>query len=395
MVRRSALFISILGTALAVPALAPARRPSRPRCRQHAVVRAGAAPAAAPARQDSGSGACADPGQGSGFGRHEKGDSIKLPGNIVFDTGKATLKAGSGSDVVLGQLKQFLYENPQITKLRVEGHTDNVGQPDANMTLSGQRALTIKTWLVSHGIKADRILAVGFGQTKPIADTRRKRAAPRTAARSSRSPSSAARSASEWTPPAAARCSSKVRVSAWSLRKGPPRAGPVIDRCRLVGVWSLRLVCRCFHAADPRWMPGRRPTPGRRRWWARTAAAIQGPMRLPVRPVLSLLALLLLPAACSRAPSDLRVWKPSDHDRAEENSNAQAAAAGTDSPDLSQPAKMLGVDQVVLVAWRQNCTRCHGMLGQGDGPQGAMFGARNLSDPAWQASVTDADSPPR
>ena len=114
-------------------------------------------------------------------------------------------------------------------------------------------------------------------------------------------------------------------------------------------------------------------------------------MRLPVRPLLSLLPLLLLPAACSRAPSDLRVWKPSDHDRAEENSNAQAAAAGTGSPDLSQPAKMLGVDQVVLVAWRQNCTRCHGMLGQGDGPQGAMYGARNLSDPAWQTLVTDAD----
>ena len=88
----------------------------------------------------------------------------------MFDTGKATLKAGSGSDVVLGQLKQFLDQNPQITKLRVEGHTDNVGQPAANMELSGQRALTIKTWLVSHGIKADRVLAVGFGETKPIAD---------------------------------------------------------------------------------------------------------------------------------------------------------------------------------------------------------------------------------
>ncbi len=100
---------------------------------------------------------------------------------------------------------------------------------------------------------------------------------------------------------------------------------------------------------------------------------------------------VLLAVACSRSPKDLRVWQPADHDRTEENRNAQAAPnTGDQNADLSQPAKMLGVDQVVLVTWRQNCTRCHGMLGRGDGPQGAMFGARDLSDPAWQKSVTDA-----
>lgn len=99
-----------------------------------------------------------------------KGDKIQLPGNIVFDTGKATLKAGSGSDVVLGQLVKFLDQNKQITRLRIEGHTDNVGKAAANMKLSGERALTIKKWLVAHGIDAKRLLAVGFGQTKPIAD---------------------------------------------------------------------------------------------------------------------------------------------------------------------------------------------------------------------------------
>lgn len=108
---------------------------------------------------------------------------------------------------------------------------------------------------------------------------------------------------------------------------------------------------------------------------------------------LLLLALSILPAACSREPKDLRVWRPTDHDRTEENQNAQAAAAAaaSGSPDLSQPAKMLGVDQVVLVTWKNRCTRCHGMLGRGDGPQGAMFGARDLSDPAWQKSATDAE----
>lgn len=99
-----------------------------------------------------------------------KGDSVQIPGNIVFDTKKATLKEGAGSEVVLDQLKIFLDENPQVTKLRVEGHTDNVGQPADNEKLSGERALTIKKWLVGKGIAKERLIAVGFGEKKPIAD---------------------------------------------------------------------------------------------------------------------------------------------------------------------------------------------------------------------------------
>lgn len=99
-----------------------------------------------------------------------KGASVQIPGNIVFDTGKSTLKEGAGSEVVLDQLKQFLDENPQVTKLRIEGHTDNVGKPPDNEKLSGERALTIKNYLINKGIPKERLLAVGFGQTKPVAD---------------------------------------------------------------------------------------------------------------------------------------------------------------------------------------------------------------------------------
>ena len=95
---------------------------------------------------------------------------ISIPGNIVFDTGKATLKQGAGSEEVLKQLKQYLDDTPRVTQLRVEGHTDNVGQPADNIELSGQRALTIKKWLMAEGIKEERVLAVGFGQDRPIAD---------------------------------------------------------------------------------------------------------------------------------------------------------------------------------------------------------------------------------
>ncbi len=171
MVRRSALFVSILGAALAAPALigctasiraggaanAGDAKPAPPPPPPPPPAKPAPAPAPAPAPKPV-------------TKITQKGDAIKLPGNIVFDTGKATLKAGSGSDVVLNQLKEYLDQNPQITLLRIEGHTDNVGKPADNMKLSGERALTIKKWLVDHGIKADRLIAVGFGETKPIAD---------------------------------------------------------------------------------------------------------------------------------------------------------------------------------------------------------------------------------
>jgi OOP family OmpA-OmpF porin len=99
-----------------------------------------------------------------------KGDSVQIPGQIEFDTGKATFKAGGGSDAVVDQLKKFLDENPKVTKLRIEGHTDNAGAADANMTLSGQRALTVKNAAIAKGVAKERLLAVGFGQTKPVAD---------------------------------------------------------------------------------------------------------------------------------------------------------------------------------------------------------------------------------
>jgi mono/diheme cytochrome c family protein len=51
---------------------------------------------------------------------------------------------------------------------------------------------------------------------------------------------------------------------------------------------------------------------------------------------------------------------------------------------------MPGLEDVTVVTWQRACANCHGPLGRGDGPQGAMVKARNLSDPAWQSSVTDA-----
>lgn len=87
-------------------------------------------------------------------------------------------------------------------------------------------------------------------------------------------------------------------------------------------------------------------------------------------------------AGCNRAPSDLREWRVSDHDQPE-NPAQEGQVDGTNT------LASFGIDEVTLVAWQENCVRCHGAMGAGDGPQGPMTHARNLTDGAWQAATTD------
>lgn len=86
---------------------------------------------------------------------------------IHFDTGKATIQPDS--EQTLQQIVALLQQNPDL-KLRVEGHTDNVGSATANQALSEKRAQAVVAWLTSHGVEASRLAAKGFGSTKPIAD---------------------------------------------------------------------------------------------------------------------------------------------------------------------------------------------------------------------------------
>jgi len=99
-----------------------------------------------------------------------RGDVFKMPGNLVFETGSAALTSDPGNAEVLEQFRIYLEENPRVTQVRIEGHTDNQGTAESNLELGGNRALTIKNWLVGKGVAAERLLAVGFGDTKPIAD---------------------------------------------------------------------------------------------------------------------------------------------------------------------------------------------------------------------------------
>ncbi|NUQ77256.1 MAG: OmpA family protein [Polyangiaceae bacterium] len=96
-----------------------------------------------------------------------EGGQLKLPGPVVFETGKATLKPES--DEVLQIVHDYLKDKPDITLLRIEGHTDTDGNDADNQRLSEGRSLAVAQWLVAKGIDCKRLIPVGFGETKPVA----------------------------------------------------------------------------------------------------------------------------------------------------------------------------------------------------------------------------------
>jgi outer membrane protein OmpA-like peptidoglycan-associated protein len=89
--------------------------------------------------------------------------------NIFFDVNKFELKPQS--QVELDKVVQLLNENPTL-KIEIGGHTDNVGKPADNMVLSNNRAKAVVTYLVSKNIPANRLIAKGYGETKPIDDNK-------------------------------------------------------------------------------------------------------------------------------------------------------------------------------------------------------------------------------
>lgn len=100
----------------------------------------------------------------------EVGKAIVLEG-IVFATGKADITPES--QVNLEKAYNTLAQNPDIA-VEIQGYTDNTGSRAANMKLSLSRAESVKAWLVSKGIAAERITAKGFGPDKPVASNKTK-----------------------------------------------------------------------------------------------------------------------------------------------------------------------------------------------------------------------------
>ncbi|WP_338874886.1 OmpA family protein [Spirosoma sp. SC4-14] len=94
----------------------------------------------------------------------EAGATVTLK-NIYFNASEYDLKPESYPE--LDRLAGLMLENPTMT-IRLEGHTDTVGEFDANVELSRNRVNEVKRYLVAKGIDSDRIDTVGYGPSRPI-----------------------------------------------------------------------------------------------------------------------------------------------------------------------------------------------------------------------------------
>ncbi|HEV8245863.1 MAG TPA: OmpA family protein [Polyangiaceae bacterium] len=96
-----------------------------------------------------------------------RGTVITLSGQVLFVTGKADLLPAARDR--LADVAKALVDNGEDRLITVEGHTDSRGNEDANLTLSTERAQAVRDYLVSLGVKPERISAIGRGEAQPIA----------------------------------------------------------------------------------------------------------------------------------------------------------------------------------------------------------------------------------
>ncbi len=93
---------------------------------------------------------------------------IKITDQVRFKNASAEIVKGKDSEAILQAVLAVLQAHPEITKVRVEGHTDDRGAPAANKALSTARAASVVKWLVDHGIAKERLTSAGFGEEKPL-----------------------------------------------------------------------------------------------------------------------------------------------------------------------------------------------------------------------------------
>ena len=91
---------------------------------------------------------------------------IKIIEQVQFATKSA--KILPASDAVLSAVLEILKAHPEITKVSVEGHTDNRGGKGYNKDLSKRRAASVVKWLTDKGIDQKRLSSAGFGLDRPL-----------------------------------------------------------------------------------------------------------------------------------------------------------------------------------------------------------------------------------
>lgn len=96
---------------------------------------------------------------------------------------------------------------------------------------------------------------------------------------------------------------------------------------------------------------------------------------------------------CERAPSadSLKEWSPADHHSNDDDKLANGAQPANAGNRAARGSGSSDTAQLVDLAWRSQCTRCHGPLGKGDGPMGPMVQAPDLTRDDWQGKVADGE----
>ncbi len=103
-------------------------------------------------------------------------EKIEIYEKIYFELDKAIIRPISFS--ILDQVVRVIVRNPQIKKIRIEGHTDSQGTDAYNLDLSKRRAASVMEYLTTAGVDPSRLESEGYGESKPIDtnDTREGRA---------------------------------------------------------------------------------------------------------------------------------------------------------------------------------------------------------------------------
>lgn len=91
---------------------------------------------------------------------------IQIRRQINFATDSAEIQPTS--EPLMAEIADVLLRNPDITRVEIQGHTDNRGRSQANMTLSQNRANSVRAWLIEAGVNASRLEARGYGDTEPL-----------------------------------------------------------------------------------------------------------------------------------------------------------------------------------------------------------------------------------
>jgi outer membrane protein OmpA-like peptidoglycan-associated protein len=95
------------------------------------------------------------------------GNELKLKKQVHFAHDSANIEPDSAA--LLEEMADVIQKKPELTKIEIQGHTDNTGSPVYNQRLSQQRADAVRAALVKLGVDGGRLDAKGYGQDKPLA----------------------------------------------------------------------------------------------------------------------------------------------------------------------------------------------------------------------------------